>query len=336
MPKSHIFLLICLISLLPALPKPNFTNPVIPSENNPDPGAIFYNGSYYVATTANDSLSSKFPIHKSADLQNWEHVGYIFTSDTLPPWTNSSCSFWAPEIHLINSTFTVYFAAREASTGILCVGVATSSDILGPYKDIGSPLIKNMTVGSIDPTIMTIDNGTHYVLWKDDGNAASPQIPCCIWISQLTSDGQATVGKKNVIFCNTLVWEGAIVEAPWVVRRGLWYYLFYSGGFTCDATYAVGVARSMNPLGPYEKRGDPILHTNEQWIGPGHCSVMHLQGTIDDWAMIYHSWIVEQVCENYYDRVLMVSNLLWGLDAWPYINGSSPSLETMHLSMENE
>ena len=44
-----------------------FYNPVIDGQNVPDPGAISYNGMYYVVTTGGDN-SGKFPIHKSYDL----------------------------------------------------------------------------------------------------------------------------------------------------------------------------------------------------------------------------------------------------------------------------
>ncbi len=32
-----------------------FNNPVIPSGDNPDPGAIYLNGEYYIVTTGGDS-----------------------------------------------------------------------------------------------------------------------------------------------------------------------------------------------------------------------------------------------------------------------------------------
>lgn len=65
-----------------------------------------------------------------------------------------------------------------------------------------------------------------------------------------------------------------MTEGPWIIKRGDFYYLFYSGFSYADETYAVGVARSNNPLGPYVKKGDPILRTYSRYIGPGHCSVI--------------------------------------------------------------
>lgn len=45
-----------------------FNNPVVGDDNVPDPGALLYNGEYYVITTTNYGMDSKFPIRKSNDL----------------------------------------------------------------------------------------------------------------------------------------------------------------------------------------------------------------------------------------------------------------------------
>lgn len=60
------------------------------------------------------------------------------------------------------------------SSGILCIGVGTANKITGPYTDIGKPLIRDVTVGSIDCTILKLDDGRHYLVWKDDGNGNHP------------------------------------------------------------------------------------------------------------------------------------------------------------------
>ena len=78
----------------------------------PDPGAIYHNGAYYVATTGGGS--SKFPIHKSTDLEKWTIVGHIFTPDHIPHWVGTpNADFWAPELHIVNGEFRAYFTARE-------------------------------------------------------------------------------------------------------------------------------------------------------------------------------------------------------------------------------
>lgn len=46
-----------------------YTNPVL-SGDHPDPGVLWHDGSYYMATTSGWDASA-FPIHKSNDLVSW-------------------------------------------------------------------------------------------------------------------------------------------------------------------------------------------------------------------------------------------------------------------------
>jgi len=155
-----------------------FDNPVI-DDNVPDPGAILWNNEYYVVTTAGPP-EGKFAIHKSSDLQAWEFVGYAFPRDHTPSWAQSpDGDFWAPELHVMNDKFYLYFTARDRD-GVLCIGVATSDSITGPYVDSGKQLVKQDQMGSIDATVLKLDN-VNYLVWKDDGNGKQPQQPTVIW-----------------------------------------------------------------------------------------------------------------------------------------------------------
>lgn len=273
-----------------------------------------------------------FPIHKSIDLVNWELVGHVFpTHDSRPKWAEKD--FWAPEIHILptsTSTFHLYFTAREYNSNVLCIGVAVSTgSIIGPYKDLlGKPLLKNETVGSIDATVMSVPDASavsgwiHYLVWKDDGNGIVPQIPTWIWAQQLSMDGLRLIGQKYPLIRNDLVWEGALVEGPWIIQFNKTWYLFYSANAYYNELYAVGVARSDNPLGPYVKYKYPILHSNQVWIGPGHCSVIPVN---DYFVMIYHSWYQAKVGGDN-DRLMLMDRLYWK-DGWPFILNNSPSID---------
>jgi beta-xylosidase len=106
----------------------------------------------------------------------------------------------------------------------------------------------------------------------------------------MESDGLRITDEPWVeLIRNTLSWEADLVEGPWFLNKDGYYYLFYSGHCYCDSTYSVGVARSKNPLGPYEKKGDPIRTSDSLWIGPGHCSVVPSPNG-NEYVMVYHSW----------------------------------------------
>jgi beta-xylosidase len=64
-----------------------YTNPVIGGDY-PDPGAIFVNGSFFVATTGEG-----FPIHESSTLSTWSAAGSVFGRHGGPEWAKQD--FWA-------------------------------------------------------------------------------------------------------------------------------------------------------------------------------------------------------------------------------------------------
>ena len=90
----------------------------------------------------------------------------------------------------------------------------------------------------------------------------------------------------EVLRNDSATWEGGVVEAPWVIVRNGQYYLFYSGN-VYDDRYRTGVARASSPKGPFTKKGAPILTNGATWLGPGHGSVLGVNGK--DWIAL-HAW----------------------------------------------
>lgn len=327
---------------LERLPPPGemYQNPLVPSPNNsPDPGAYvaWEDGLYYVATTSEDD-TQRFPIRVSSDLVNWNLTGYIFPpkSPGAPTWAVSD--FWAPEIHVVNGTTLAVFAARNTA-GMLSVGLAISpsGSPLGPWFDRGAPIVTNATEGNIDPTVV-LDHSTeeYYLVWKVDGNANGLPTPILAQkLVQLSPGNFTLVGPITELIRETLPWEGALVEAPWAIYNETQdaYFLFYSANAFYNASYAVGVAKAPTLLGPYVKSPLPILHSNDDWQGPGHCSVVPVQGQSDSsdegdgdgaLVMFYHAYPSNAVGGNY-PRLLLMDAVLWGSDGWPYIATNSPS-----------
>lgn len=102
------------------------------------------------------------------------------------------------------------------------------------------------------------------------------------------------------------------------------YYIFYSSCGYADKCYSVGVARSKNFIGPYEKHPTPILFTRPQqtsksWEGPGHCSVVKtLKG---NFAIVYHAWPHGAIGTK---RVMLVDHLTFE-NGWPKVGDGSPT-----------
>ncbi|MEO6243842.1 MAG: glycoside hydrolase family 43 protein, partial [Opitutaceae bacterium] len=232
-----------------------FSNPVRAGDY-PDPSVIRVGADYW-ATATSGEWAPHFPLLHSRDLVNWEVKGYVFA--TAPGWAKAN--FWAPEIAQDRGKFFIYYTARQLSDNRLAVAVATADHPGGPYTDHG-PLVAQ-EAGSIDAVPFTDATGVRWLLWKEDGN--SRKTPSIIWLQRLRDDGLALVGERQEILRNDLPWEGAVVEGAFVLRRGGYYYLFYSGASCCgpNCNYALGVARATEMTGPWEKApANPLLAGN--------------------------------------------------------------------------
>jgi beta-xylosidase len=293
-----------------------YKNPVIPGDF-PDPSIIRV-GNEFWATATSSEWGPQFPLLHSTNLVDWELVGSVF--EHRPDW--AVANFWAPEISEYHGKYYVYYVGRKKG-GPLAVAVAMAEKASGPYKDYG-PLVAQSD-GSIDPVPVTNENDERYLVWKEDGN--SQRRPTIIWAQQLTPDGLKLVGEAKEILRNDATWEGAVVEGPFIVHRGEWFYLFYSGSGCCgrDCNYALGVARAQRLLGPWEKNpANPILAGNLNWKCPGHGSIV--QDANERFWLLYHAYSTRDFI--YAGREALLDEVKFGTNGWPTINGGKgPSAE---------
>src|SRR5947207_979711 len=291
-----------------------YTNPVLAGDY-PDPCVIRV-GKEYWATATSSEWGPQFPLLHSRDLVNWKIVGAVFPK--RPAW--AIANFWAPEISEYHGRYFIYYVGRKKD-GPLSVAVATADVPEGPYIDHG-PLVSQQD-GSIDPMTVTDEKGDRYLVWKEDGN--SRKLPTILWGQQLSDDGTKLVGEMKELMRNDTPWEGAVVEGPFVLRRGEWFYLFYSGSGCCGrgCAYALGVARSHALRGPWEKNpANPILSGNEHWKCPGHGSIVTDER--GRYFLLYHAYDARTFV--YTGREMLLDEVKFGGDGWPAINdGKGPS-----------
>ena len=277
----------------------------------PDPTIIRVGDSYYASATSS-AWAPEFPILVSKDLANWQIAGEVFLQ--APAWSDGA--YWAPELKQIGSVFYAYYTAHRKGGG-LCVAVATSSRVEGPYQDHG-PLVCGKN-GSIDADPVIDERGQRFLVWKEDLNSVN--LPTPIMIQPLSSDGTHLVGEARELFRNDpKTWEFNLVEGPYVMRKGNYWYTFYSGAKCCDrdCNYALGVARAPTLFGPWEKNpANPILHGNTTWKCPGHGSIVETPDGHD--LLLYHAMSVRD--SVYVGRQAMIDEVQWGRDGWPTING---------------
>ena len=299
----------------------------------PDPGAIRVETPssgggatvrFYMACTGGGTGSGAFRYLTSKNLVDWVMPnGRLIPPENIGSWSTEE--FWAPEIHKVGDRYVMYYSAGNGSGDRVdkCLGAATSALPQGPYADIGRPLLCSgdvglAGVGFIDAHYFTDDiTGRHFLYWKADFGGRSTHI----YAIELDPTGLGVVGSVHDLIRNDIDWEVGSVEAPWVIRRGIYYYLFYSGAYYTK-TYKVGVARSLTPTGPFTKYGPPILRANSSYRAPGHNSAVHAWGNS---YMIYHAYPA-----GTRRRVPMLDRIAWAND-WPRVHNGTPSTTSIDL-----
>ncbi|WP_303310849.1 family 43 glycosylhydrolase [Hymenobacter sp. BT730] len=287
-------------------------NPVLPGDF-PDP-SVTKVGTTYWATATSSNWGPAFPLLKSSNLTSWELVGHVFP-DGPPGWADYY--FWAPEISQEKNKTYVYYTAHRRG-GNLAVGVASATNPAGPYTDHG-PLV-GQPHGSIDGFPMRDEKGELYLIWKEDGN--SVQEPTPIWAQRMNEERTALVGEKVELFRNDAsTWEGNLVEGVSMVRHDGYFYAFYAANGCCGSgcTYATGVARAENLLGPWEKyTRNPVLMNNDTWKCPGHGTVVEDKGR---WYLLHHAYNNDG--RQFVGRQGVLSEFVWTESGWPTFKGGS-------------
>jgi arabinan endo-1,5-alpha-L-arabinosidase len=315
--------------------RPSYENPVFDADF-PDPAIIRAPDGYYYAyatQTLRDGAWVNIQAARSPDLIDWEYLGDALPEK--PEWAQGTQDFWAPSVITDGATYFMYYSAtpdvcHEHTRGH-ALAVATSDSPAGPFVDMGMPLLLGAGFEYIDP--MAFDcpvTGKHFLYW---GSGFQP-----IKVQELSKDRLSFAPESAAV---DLIWPNGenggfprLVEAAWVIHRGGFYYLFYSGDNCCgpDAEYGVMVARSLRADGPFETleqaKGVPhslILFRNDRWLAPGHnCIVEDRAG--DDW-IVYHAIDVERPRQRQEDeinsrRILLIDPIEWH-DGWPWVGTPS-------------
>ncbi|HEX9931251.1 MAG TPA: glycoside hydrolase family 43 protein [Allosphingosinicella sp.] len=157
-----------------------------------DPAVLKTPEGWILVATSNDAPDA-FPILRSADLETWEHVGFVFPEGEAPEWAATGtkvADFWAPEMAKVGDDYWLVYTAREKSNA-LAIGLAKSPSPSGPWRDVGRPLITGGVTlfaptdpsepqpaksgGVIDSHILVDADGEPWLFWKRDTNGVWPR-----------------------------------------------------------------------------------------------------------------------------------------------------------------
>ena len=248
-------------------------------------------------------------VARSTNLIDWEYLGDALPEK--PDWADETQDFWAPSVIYDGSTYYMYYSA----TPDVCLhherghalAVATSNSPAGPFIDMGMPLLLGAGFEFIDPHALDDPaTGRHLLYW---GSGFQP-----IRVQELAPDRMSFAPEApRSISSGRTAKTGA--SRAWSRPHGSsittsYFYLFYSGDNCCgaDAEYGVMVARSDNPIGPFETleeaKGVPhslILFKNDRWLAPGHnCIVTDEAGQV--W-ILYHAIDVNRPRQKQEDEI---------------------------------
>lgn len=263
-----------------------YTNPVY-DDDFPDPFVLRVGETYYAYAT--NVRSNNVPVLRSTDLATWERLGDALP--LLPKWARSGASLtWAPSALPRGDNYVLYFTARDNSSDRQCIGRAIAAAPEGKFTDdTAQPFICQTNLGgSIDPSPFVDDDGSAWLLWKNDGN-------CCgftvgLWIQRLSDDGLSLIGEPTEVLRYDRAWESPLIEGPSMLKHGSKYFLFYSANWYESDDYAIGYAVADAITGPYAKvtRDGPLFAKRGEVAGPGGQEFFtDMSGNL--W-MAYHAW----------------------------------------------
>ena len=252
-------------------------NPVVTYKYLGDPAALVHDGPLYIYAGHDECpppqqyyLMNEWCILSTKDMKTFTEHSYKMQAKSFA-WAKGEA--WASQVIERNGKFYWYVTVEHKDIPGKSIGVAVADSPVGPFKDArGSALVTNdMTTeytkigwDDIDPTVFIDDDGQAYLIW---GNTQ------CYYAKL----------KENMTEL-----DGPIVpvdlprftEAPWIHKRGEWYYLSYASEFPEKICYAM----SKSITGPWEYKG--ILNELAGNSNTNHQTIIEFN---DEWYFIYHN-----------------------------------------------
>jgi GH43 family beta-xylosidase len=233
------------------------------------------------------------------------------------PNSGGNCdNVWAPELHLIDGRWYIYYAADDGKNENhrMWVIEAEGSNPLGKYDCRG----QLRTGGwAIDGTVLTLDDSRRYFVWsgwpgKKDGLQN-------IYIAPMHNPVSIS-GPRVMIAAPTQKWERIampICEGPQVLKRNGDLFIVYSASGSWTPDYCLGLLHNtttdvLNPA-RWVKHG-PVFQKTDQVLGVGHCSFVKSMCQTEDW-IVYHSKTSAK--HGWEDRDVHAKQFAWSSDGFP-------------------
>ncbi|MBN2182367.1 MAG: arabinan endo-1,5-alpha-L-arabinosidase [Sedimentisphaerales bacterium] len=294
-----------------------------------DPVMARHDDTYYVFYTGH-----RTPFRISKDMHHWQSGGYVWPSGP-PAWTWEQVPYfdgniWAPDISFFNGKYHLYYSISSFGKNNSRIGLATNTT-LDPCEpdyqwiDSGGPVIRSRSSDSynaIDPALFIDEREPETTYWLTFGSFWKG-----IKITQIDPNtGCPFTDPPKLYSIATRIEPPNAIEAPFIVLRNGYYYLFASFDYCCQgtaSTYNVRFGRAERVTGPYIDRdgismteggGTQLTRPDDRWKGPGHQAVFQ-DNNGKDW-LIHHAYDASNNGRAY----LRIHRLFWTPDGWPSLN----------------
>lgn len=294
-----------------------------------DPVMAKEGDTYYVYSTG-----PGITFYSSKDMINWTPEGRVFKGQ--PVWAKKAAPtfddhIWAPDVQFHNGKYYLYYSVSGFGKNTSGIGV-TVNKTLNPR----SPDYKWEDQGMV---LQSVPN-------RDDWNAIDPNViedgKGNAWMSfgsfwsglKLVKLNQNWTGLAEPQEWHAIAsrYNGAAsekagpgeIEAPYIFKKGDYYYLFVSFGLCCkkaDSTYHVMVGRSKEVTGPYVDKngvdmmkggGSLLIAGDKDWRGLGHNSAYTFDGK--DY-LVLHAY---ETADNYLQK-LKIMEMKFDAAGWPSV-----------------
>jgi arabinan endo-1,5-alpha-L-arabinosidase len=296
-----------------------------------DPVMIKQDSIYYVFCTG-----FGISMWSSTNMKDWKQEKPVFNK--APQWAVDAIPgfkghIWAPDISFHNGKYYLYYAVSAFGKNTSCIGLAINKTLntASPdykWEDLGK-IIQSVPGrdmwNAIDPNLMVEDNETPWLSFGSFWNG--------IKLVRLKNDLTAVAepqqwytiaGRKRDYILPDSVAGDAAIEAPFIFKKGKYFYLFVSFDYCCRAeksTYKMVVGRSEKVMGPYTDRdglpmvlggGSLVLEGDKNWFGAGHNGTYSFDGK--DY-LIFHGYDATDKGRS----KLRIELLDWDMQGWPLI-----------------
>ena len=275
--------------------------------------------------------------YSSQDMKNWKLAGRVFPGD--PAWAKGVAKsfnghIWAPDIVFNNGKHYLYYSVSAFGKNTSAIGV-TVNKTLNPdspeykWEDQGIVLesVPNRDLwNAIDPAVIVDEKGTPWMSFGSFwGGLKLVKLDPGMTKIAVPQEWYTIAKRLRAPFTDDRQGGSAEIEAPFIFKKGNFYYQFVSWDKCCrgkDSTYKIMVGRSTDVRGPYiDKEGKGlneggaslVLAGTPKWPGLGHNSAYTFDGK--DY-LVFHAY---ETADNGLQK-LKIAEIFWDQDGWPVVN----------------